>query len=107
MHEHKPIYLTDAQCAIVRQCSEALMKGKQNIDTYGNGAVKDKYEWQETGTKIGTFAVQEFRPTGQIIVCAACLQSLPLVLRELADMYEELAKQLNLPEEGTKSIFLP
>lgn len=104
MHEHGKIVLSDAQLAVYRQCEAALMKGATLANSHGNNAIETEHEIRQVG-HINGDPIDGVVKTGRIKVCPGCLDAMPLVLRELADIYEELAKQLSLPEAKAKTKF--
>lgn len=104
MHEHGKVVLSAAQLAIFSQFAEALNKGKQMAQTYNDGAVIFEHVQKQIGEISGN-PIYGLAPTGNVKVCPACLTALPVVLRELADMFDELAVKLDLPETKAKTKF--
>jgi len=104
MHDHGKVVLNATQLEVFNQFSEALKKSHDMIENYDNGAIAYEHAPVQVGYIAG-LPVSELRPTGNIKVCPACLTAMPVLLREMADIYEELAAKLDLPEAKAKTKF--
>lgn len=98
MHEHGSILLNEKQCNALAQCSEAINNSINAVSAMLNG-IKHEHALVLTEKGLGT------QLTGRVRCCPACVTQLPMALRELADMYEELATALELPEAQNKTKF--
>lgn len=93
--DHNPVLLTEAQAADFNQMRTALDDHYTKLNALLGSAFKNEVE-DRAIQFAGGIIMMPF-PTGKIRACPHCLSMLVHMLRETADVFEDVGRKLELP----------
>lgn len=94
-NDHNRFVLSPAQLAQFTQMREALDDHYSRLNGLLNSAFRG--EMQIKPVSIGGLTMFTSEPTGSISTCSHCVHMLVHTLRETADLFEDVARRLELP----------